>query len=265
MNKVVVTGGNGFIGSHLVNFLEKSGESVVIVDKDDGGIENVDILDKAFRNAKFIFHLGAEVGFGKEDTPWVYDRVNITGTCNVLRYALRHKVKGVVFASSAAVYDPMSAYAISKIAGEQYCYMFLRKYGLPVSVLRFFNVYGEGQNLAYGAAIPNFINALLLNEQPVITGDGSQTRDFIYVGDIVKAMVGTVGSSTSIDVGSGKGLSILKLFNIISLEMGKSVKPFFNNNDCGIMDSVSNDNRFGTTSIQIGLRRTINFYDKGVV
>lgn len=259
MNKVVVTGGAGFIGSHLVKYLENSGESVFIVEKDNGGIENCDILDKAFKNATYVYHLGAEVGFGKESTPWVYDKVNITGTCNVLRYALNHNVKGVVFASSASVYNPLSAYAVSKISGEQYCYMYSQKYGLPVSVLRFFNVYGDGQNLSYGAAIPSFINALLQNKQPVITGDGSQTRDFIHVDDVVSAMANTVGYTTTMDVGSGKGISILKLFNIISLEMEKTVKPFFNNEDCGILHSISNDNRFHTISMQFGLRRAISY------
>lgn len=262
MNKVVVTGGAGFIGSHLAIKLEELGDSVIIVDKEDGGVENCEILDKAFKNATYVYHLGAEVGFGKEDTPWCYDMVNITGTCNVLRYALKHNVRGVVFASSASIYNPLSAYAISKIAGEQYCYMYSYKYGLPISVLRFYNVYGGGQNLAYGAAVPNFINALLRNEQPVIHGDGSQVRDFIYIDDVVKAMMTTIGHTTTLDIGSGKGISILKLFNIIALEMGKSVESFFDNEDCGVLHSVSPDDRFYETSMQSGLRRTIAYYER---
>ena len=263
MHNILVTGGKGFIGSHLVEALQKQNHLVYIVEKeDDGGVLNRPLLDHLCRGVDYIYHLGAEVGFGKEGYPWEYNDTNITGTCNVLQAAVKYDIKGVVFASSAAIYQPQSAYAISKLAGEYYCRAYGSKFNLPVAILRFFNVYGPRQNLVYGAVIPNFINALIKNESPVITGDGTQTRDFIYVKDVVQAMIKSAGKSMKSDVGSGIEVSVNKLHSIIFYEWGIKAPIYLSSTNPGIKQSKSDNGQFYITDLQLGLTETLRYYQQ---
>jgi UDP-glucose 4-epimerase len=222
--KYVITGGAGFIGSHIAEDLLRDGHEVVIYDNLlSGKIENIShlkprenlafvsgsILDlpglkTAFQDADGIFHEAAIVSVPRSVTdPAETHDVNLTGTLNVLMVARDCGVKKLVFASSAAVYgdspdlpknesmlpDLLSPYAVSKIAGEYYCSVFSRLYGVRCTALRYFNVFGPRQDPTspYSGVITKFISNCLAHRPIVIYGDGNQTRDFVYVKDVVQA------------------------------------------------------------------------------
>ena len=226
MNKAVVTGGAGFIGSHLTGELAGRDFSVTVIDDLSSGkidniepllssnkitfiqesITNLPVLNKSLAEADFVFHLAALGSVPQSvEQPETYHEVNINGIFNVLLAARKNKVKKVVYTSSAAVYgnDPelpkredmlpctISPYAVTKLTGEYYCNAFHAAYGLPTVCLRFFNVFGPRQdpNSQYAAVIPNFIKRIREGNPPIIYGDGEQTRDFTYVSDVVKAMI----------------------------------------------------------------------------
>ena len=224
-NKILVTGGAGFIGSHLASELLKRKHSVVIFDNlCSGKIANLkeiskkpgfefaegDIRDEiklkaAFQGVDAVIHLAALIDITASVTdPALTNDVNVTGTLNVLREAVRCKVKRFVFASSTAVYgdaetlpitenvivNPISPYAASKLAGEAYCKAFAGSYRLSTVVLRFFNVYGpRSENSPYCGVITKFLQQANKGETINIYGDGKQTRDFIHVKDIVEALI----------------------------------------------------------------------------
>ncbi len=224
-NKILVTGGAGFIGSHLSSELLKRKNSVVVFDNlCSGKIANLkeiskktgfefiegDIRDEvklkaAFQGVDAVIHLAALIDITASVTdPALTNEVNVTGTLNVLREATRCKVKRFVFASSTAVYgdaetlpitenvivNPISPYAASKIAGEAYCKAFTGSYGLSTVVLRFFNVYGpRSENSPYCGVITKFLQQANKGQTINIFGDGKQTRDFIHVKDIVEALI----------------------------------------------------------------------------
>ena len=169
--------------------------------------------------------------------------VNVNATIKLLNYAAENKVKKVIFSSSSAVYGqnenmplketeplmPKSPYAASKACCELYLKSFYDSYGLNYTALRYFNVFGPGQdkNSQYAAVIPNFISALLDNEQPEIYGDGEQTRDFIYVKDIVNANINAAKSDYNgiVNVASGEKLSINQLYEIIQKTLASDIQP----------------------------------------
>lgn len=222
---ILVTGGAGFIGSHLIPELLKRGHSVVTLDNlCSGNMQNLkEVLDnpdftfisgdirdsatlkKAFRGVNSIVHLAALIDVVSSVTdPVSTNDVNVTGTLNVLQEAARCKVARFVFASSTAVYgdakalpiteetplDPLSPYAASKVAGEVYCRAFMNSYGLSTVILRFFNVYGpRNEKSPYSGVITKFLRQALKDETLNIFGDGEQTRDFIHVNDVVAALV----------------------------------------------------------------------------
>jgi nucleoside-diphosphate-sugar epimerase len=224
MDRYLVTGGAGFIGSHLVRALEGRaalvrvlddfstgrrsnlsgvGEKVEIV---EGDIRDLDAVRRAARSVHAIFHHAALVSVPLSVAdPVATHEINAGGTLNVLIAAAEEKVRRVVFASSTAVYgdsdripkregDPVgfvSPYAASKYVGEVYGALYHRLHAVPFVALRYFNVFGPGQeeDSPYAAAIPLFIRALLLGERPVIHGDGGQTRDFVYISDVIAANV----------------------------------------------------------------------------
>ena len=177
------------------------------------------------------------------DKPIECNDVNVNATIKLLNYAAENKVKKVIFSSSSAVYGqnenmplketeqpmPKSPYAASKASCELYLNSFYDSYGLNYTALRYFNVFGPGQdkNSQYAAVIPNFISALLDNKQPEIYGDGEQTRDFIYVEDIVKANINAAESDYNgiVNVASGKKLSINQLYEIIQETLDSDIKP----------------------------------------
>ncbi|MGA3290979.1 MAG: SDR family NAD(P)-dependent oxidoreductase [Candidatus Bathyarchaeia archaeon] len=229
MNKpcsnVLVTGGAGFIGSHLVPRLLEKGHSVTVLDNlSNGKLKNLDgvldhpkfmfqrgdIRDKTILNAVLdgkdsIVHLAALIDISASVTdPSQNYEVNVDGTFNMLHAAIKHKVKKFVFASSTAVYGdvktlpvqensvlrPISPYAASKVSGEAYCSAFANCFGLETIALRFFNIYGlRSENSPYSGVITKFLQQAAKDEVLTIYGDGKQTRDFIHVNDIVDALI----------------------------------------------------------------------------
>lgn len=217
----LITGGAGFIGSHLAEALQERGEVRVLDNLRsgyrhnlegirhtfvEGSVEDPVILDKVMQGVDFVFHLAALISVPESmEKPLETVAINTAGTLNVLEAARRHGVVKVLFASSAAVYgndphmpkredmlpQPLSPYAVTKLDGEYYCCMYNREGWVRSAVLRFFNVFGPRQDPAskYAAAVPIFINQALTGKDITIFGDGEQTRDFVYVKDVVNALL----------------------------------------------------------------------------
>jgi len=227
--KYIITGGAGFIGSHISEMLAEDHEVVIIDNQSSGKTENVDhlpvqfemgtitdisFLKHIFKGADGVFHEAAITSVPRSvEKPLPTHDVNCTGTLNVLIAARDMGIKKVVFASSSAVYGdtpklpkretmlpcPSSPYGVSKLTGEHYCKVFSDLYGLQTVSLRYFNVFGPRQdpNSEYSAVIPKFITRILRNESPVIYGDGTQTRDFIYVKDVAMANIQAMNTGAS--------------------------------------------------------------------
>ncbi|OPX67927.1 MAG: UDP-galactose-4-epimerase [Methanoregulaceae archaeon PtaB.Bin056] len=260
----VVTGGAGFIGSHLCEALAHAGHHVVIIDDLSSGrmehiapllpsprvsfiqdtVQDFSSLLDYFHGADGVFHLAAMVSVPRSIAhPLASHEVSLTGTLNVLLAARDTGVKRVVHASSAAVYgnlpglpkredmpvDPLSPYAVAKYAGERYCRVFSLLYGLQAVSLRFFNVFGPRQDPCsdYAAVIPRFIARMRAGEAPLIYGDGGQTRDFIYVKDVVTAMIQAMesGACGVFNVASGTETSVNELASLLSGLIGCRLDP----------------------------------------
>ncbi|MCX6688220.1 MAG: SDR family oxidoreductase [Methanoregula sp.] len=224
--KYIVTGGAGFIGSHIIEELVNRGDEVVILDNlfsgtmtniepflsqknvsfVKGSVTNLDLLKEIFSSADGIFHEGAIASVPRSiANPVATNEANVTGTLNILVAARDCGVKKVVFASSSSVYGntptlpkredmtpaPLSPYAVSKLTGEHYLRVFSEVYGINTVSLRYFNVFGPRQDpeSEYAAVIPKFITSILARQSPTIYGDGEQTRDFTYVKDVVQANI----------------------------------------------------------------------------
>lgn len=247
--KFVITGGAGFIGSNLAGALATENEVVVIDDLSSGKIENlagldvklvrgsvtdIELLRVAFAGAECVFHQAAVASVPKSvEDPIGTSRIGIEGTLNVLVAARDAGIDRIVYASSSAIYgdsdqlpksedmcpDPKSPYAVSKLAGERFCCVFNELYGMKNVALRYFNAYGPRQdpNSEYAAVIPRFISALLEGELPIIYGDGEQTRDFVYVMDVVRANI-LASNSRSVgvcNIASGESMSLNRLVGIM--------------------------------------------------
>lgn len=220
--RVLVTGGAGFIGSHLVRALIKRNAQVRVLDNlatgfranleavmtavdfHEADLREPDACERACDGVDAVFHLGALGSVPRSiDDPLTSNAVNVQGTLNILQAARAAGVRRLVMSSSSSVYgdtpvlpkheemrpNPRSPYAVSKLAGEEYCRAFFRTYGLETVVLRYFNVFGPRQNphSQYAAVIPKFIAALLEGRRPIIFGDGRQSRDFTHVSNVVEA------------------------------------------------------------------------------
>jgi UDP-glucose 4-epimerase len=257
--KVLVTGGAGFIGSHLVDRLVREGYPVRVIDNlSSGKIENIQhhidtnkvefikgdirdatLVNKSVDGVDFVLHLAAiiSVPFSMENPDLTFD-VNTQGTHNLLLAAAEKSVEKFVFISSCAVYgdpevnpvteeiktNPISPYAESKLIGERYCLSFNQSNQLKTVVLRFFNVYGPRQSMnAYSGVITIFINKVKQKEPLTIYGDGSQTRDFVNVRDIVDGILASMKTNKTdgevFNIGSGKPTSINDLAKAV-LELG---------------------------------------------
>jgi UDP-glucose 4-epimerase len=250
--KILVTGGAGFIGSNLVDKLIDEGHKVFAIDNlSTGKKENLNkkaIFYKAdichlekilhlFKGIDFVFHLAANprVIFSVEN-PIESHKVNVDGTLNVLYASYKNKVKRLIFASSAAVYGnikklplkedmapkPVSPYGLHKLIGEYYCQLFSNLYNLETVCLRYFNVYGPRMdpNGPYASVIGKFLKLKKENKPLTIYGDGKQTRDFVYVDDVVKANIlvmksKKVGKGEVINICSGKNYSINYIAKLI--------------------------------------------------
>ena len=258
--KLLVTGGAGFIGSHLVRTLLLRGDSVRVLDSfetgkrenladiagdldvQDGDVREIQLCRDACRGVEAVFHLAAvgSVPLSIEN-PIETHEVNVTGTLNVLLAARERGVRRVVFASSSSVYGngpekakvealcplPASPYAVSKLAAEEYAVVFHEVYGLEAVALRYFNVFGPRQDphSMYAAVVPRFITTLLDGKAPPIYGDGHQTRDFTYVENVVRANLLALECSPeacgrAYNVGCGEATSVNELFRAIRERIG---------------------------------------------
>jgi UDP-glucose 4-epimerase len=269
MSKVIVTGGAGFIGSHIAQELVKRGHQVTIIDNlTTGKLSNIEpvlgnknadfvrgsivdlpLLRKLFTGADYIFHQAALPSVPRSiKSPRASHTANITGTLNVLLTARDKGVKKVVYASSSSVYgdtpalpkvedmmpNPQSPYAVTKLAGEYYCRTFQQIYGLNSVCLRYFNVYGPRQDPAsqYAAVIPLFVNNVLAGKPPVIFGNGEQTRDFTFVRDVVEAnILAAENPATGVfNIGSGVRVTINHLAQlVIRLAGNDAIKVVYQN------------------------------------
>lgn len=263
--RVLVTGGAGFIGSHLVDALVARGDTVTVLDNlSNGSMDNLknhttnpafrfvqgDIRDtKAIENAfvgvDAVIHEAAMISIPLSiEDPKLANNVNAGGTLALLKASLEHGAKRFIYASSCAVYgeqarlpiredaplNPLSPYASSKLVAEQSCRTFFELEGLETVCLRYFNVYGARQTGEYAGVMTKFMERLRANQPPVIYGDGEQTRDFIYVGDVVDATLlalerdGVAGKT--LNVGTGRATSINELCGIFLRSTGKTrLKP----------------------------------------
>jgi UDP-glucose 4-epimerase len=257
--KVLVTGGAGFIGSHAVDRLILEGHEAVVVDNLVTGkrrninraarFYKMDVqswrLERVFRNERpnVVMHLAAQMDVRKSVEDPMFDaQVNVLGTLNVLQQAVKHGVRKVIFSSSGgAIYGeqetypaaenhvlkPLSPYGLSKLCGEQYLSYFQRVSGLQAVSLRYANVYGPRQDPEGEAGVVAiFIQKMLNNEQAVINGNGRQTRDFVFVDDVVEANLAVMGQETqgTFNVGTGVETSINDLFRILVQHTGSTCK-----------------------------------------
>jgi UDP-glucose 4-epimerase len=259
--KVVVTGGAGFIGSHIVDKMLEAGSQVTVIDDFSSGREqnlsaaskregfrlirgsvcDLEMLQQHLAGVDYVFHQAAVASVPLSiENPRRSHEVNLTGSLNVLLAARNRGVKRVILASSSAVYGdspailkqetqvpcPQSPYALTKLGAEYYCQIFGFVYGLSSICLRYFNVYGPRQDLHsdYAAVIPRFILALQEGKSPIIFGDGQQTRDFIFVKDVVSAnLEAAAGSSRgNYNIASGRAVSLNELTRVLSELMGRS-------------------------------------------
>ena len=303
MKKVIVTGGAGFIGSHLTELLLSRGYHIIIIDdfstgkianiepllksmKVDfiqGSITELPLLQNLFQGVDFVFHQAAlsSVPRSVED-PLSTNKVNITGTLNVLLAARDNNVKKVIYASSSSVYgdtptlpkredmvsNPQSPYALTKLVGEYYCRVFYQIYDLPTICLRYFNVYGPRQDSdsQYAAVIPIFITRLSQNKPPIIYGDGEQTRDFTFVKDVIQAnIIGAESDACGIfNIGRGENSTLNDLAKTITDLMGKDLQSEYQPPRVGdVRDSLADISKARAIgyepqySLDKGLRETI--------
>ncbi len=280
--KFVVTGGAGFIGSNIAKLLVKKGHDVIILDNLNTGREInlesikekieqhiVDIRDKKIINeiikdSDGIFHQAALANvyesFSKSKE---YFDVNVKGTKNIFEIAKENEIK-VVFASSSSVYGevkimpitenidrkPIHPYGQTKLDCEFLAEKFSKE-GLKVIGLRYFNVYGLGQNDAYAGVITKFLNKIKENKSPEIFGDGSQTRDFIFVKDVANANLSAMMSKINFEffnIGSQKSISILELAQIIIKNSGLNLKPEFK-------ESLQGDAKISLADITLAIKK----------
>ncbi len=306
----IVTGGAGFIGSHITRTLVELGHEVTVIDNlssgkrenisgllstgqvtlVEGSITDLDLLKGNFEGADGVFHEAAIIS-----VPWSVGHpqetaaVNVMGTLNVLVAARDCGVKKVVVASSSAVYgdnpelpkreemlpEPTSPYALSKMTGEYLGPVFSRSYGLDFVALRYFNVYGPGQDpaSAYAAVIPKFVTRILNNQVPLIYGDGSQTRDFIYVADVVKANLCAMEKSVKgiFNVASGERTSVNELSRLIPELMDVTVQATCEQprkgdilHSCADISRMKQDLFTPEFALRTGLKETVAWYRNNV-
>lgn len=251
MKNVVITGGAGFIGCHLVRELLEKKYKVIVIDNLSTGselnihkkalfkkidIRDFDALKQAMKGVDYVFHLAALPRIQRSiANPLETNEVNIQGTLNVLEAARVNKVKRVIFTSSSSVYgdkkslpltenmipQPLSPYALQKYIGERYCQMYTELYGLETISLRLFSVYGPGQNGQdeFATAIGRFLYLKRLGKPLIIYGDGKKTRDFTYINDVVDALIKSIKVSLPkekvINICAGKAYSINQIAKFI--------------------------------------------------
>jgi len=303
MAKYLVTGGAGFIGSNLVEEVLKRGDYVRVLDnfstgrRDnlaeftgnsnfeliEGDLRSYHIVLEAVKGMDYVLHQGALPSVPRSvKDPITTNDVNVNGTLNILDASINAGVKRVVFASSSSIYGngeelpkredmkpaPESPYAISKYAGERYCQIFTKLYGLETVCLRYFNVFGPRQdpNSQYSAVIPKFIQLIKEGQSPTIYGDGEASRDFTYVANVVNANLLACTAKDAVgevfNVACGEGITINQLVKKLTDLCGNNVKPIYK-------DPRPGDVKHSYASIEkaktlLGYNATISF-DEGLM
>jgi len=266
MATYLVTGGAGFIGSNIVEELLEQGQKIRVLDNFstgkkenispfldrieliEGDIRNYHTVRKAVEGVHFVLHQAALPSVPRSiKNPIMTNEVNVGGTLNILHAAKDGGVKRVVYASSSSVYgnsvvlpkredmspNPLSPYAVSKLAGEKYCQVFYQIYGLETVCLRYFNVFGPKQdpNSQYSAVIPKFIVAIKEDKRPVIYGDGKQSRDFTFVANVVEANMLACKANDAVgkvfNIACSKRHSLINLVDSLNRIFGSDIKPVF--------------------------------------
>jgi UDP-glucose 4-epimerase len=264
--KVLVTGGAGFIGSHIVDALVARGDTVVVLDDlstgrranlaavagdvrlDVGSVADLDAVRRAAEGCEVVFHMAAVASVQRTvEAPIDTSAVNLGGTLNVLEAARAAGARRVVFAGSAAAYGdnpalplresetprPLSPYAIEKLASEQYMRVWSQLYGLETVTLRFFNVFGPRQDPSspYSGVISIFVDRLMAGRPAAIYGDGRQTRDFVYVADVVRAnlLAASVpeANGRTFNVARGEETTVRELYDTLRRIVGRGPEPVF--------------------------------------
>jgi len=301
--KVLVTGGAGFIGSHLVDRIIQEGNQVVVIDNLSTGkrkhvnkkavLYKIDIrsrrIERVFRKERplTVVHLAAQMNVRHStENPGFDADVNILGTLNLLEHAVKNGVRKVSFASSGgAVYgeqevfpaaeshrtEPLSPYGISKLAGEKYLAYYANTMGLRTVVLRFANVYGPRQDSEGEAGVVAIFSKLMLEGgQPIINGTGKQTRDFVYVDDVVESIMATIGENIQgiFNVGTGQESTVNECYGIIKKLTNSSCKDLYGAAKKGeqfrsVLDVTKLKERFGwdpQVALPEGLKLTVEFF-----
>jgi UDP-glucose 4-epimerase len=306
-NKILVTGGAGFIGSHLTEALVTEGCQVTVLDNLSSGnrsnlksvkgrinfckadIRDLQTVENTTQGCEAIFHLAAMVSVPQTVTqPIESAQINDMGTLHIFEAARRNNVGCVVFASSSAVYGddprlpkqeemnpvPLSPYAVQKLSGENYARVFNMLYGIKTTSLRFFNVFGPRQDPSspYSGVISIFMSKAVSKSPPTIYGDGNQSRDFIFVKDVVRAILLAAtaddAAGKSINVGTGRSISINRLWGIISQRNGLTIEPQYASPRPGdILKSVADIQRAKSLlgfephySFEKGIEQTFEWY-----
>lgn len=310
MSVFLITGGAGFIGSNIVKHLVEKEETVKVFDNlSTGNLNNIenflnlsnfsmikaDLTDegevrKAIAGVDYVLHQAAIPSVQRSiEHPVRSNDSNIKGTLNLLIAARDEKVKKLVYASSSSIYGavkelpkredmaiaPLSPYALTKYAGERYCQIFSDIYGLPTVCLRYFNVFGPGQNpdSEYSAVIPKFIKLMLEGKSPVIFGDGEQSRDFTYVDNVVMANISAAHSDVSgevINIACGERRTVNKLVESLNNILDKNIEPIYKESRLGdvkhsFADITKAKQLLGfepQVKFNQGLEKTIEFYSK---
>jgi UDP-glucose 4-epimerase len=308
----VVTGGAGFIGSHLCRALLKRGRSVRVVDNfststgenlsqiqeqhpDQCEVHEQDIrelseLKKLFQRADTIYHQAAITSVQRSvEDPLECNSVNVEGTLKVLVAARDAGAQKVIFASSTSVYgdseelpkeegmkpEPVSPYAVTKYVGELYCKIFSEIHDLPTLALRYFNVFGPNQDpkSEYAAVVPRFITRTLAGQSPIIYGDGEQSRDFIFVEDVVAANLLAAASDiqgTHLNIGCGQASTVNEVARMINEILGLELEPIYESARLGeVRRSEADISRASkllgfkpNSSLRNGLDQTVEWFQK---
>ena len=305
--KYLVTGGAGFIGSNITKVLLERGEKVSVLDNFstgrrenlypfsdnknfrlfEGDLRSFHIVREAVRDTDYVLHHGALPSVPRSiNDPITTNDVNILGTLNVLEAAREFNIKRVIYASSSSIYgnsyekiksealpvQPMSPYALTKYAGERYCQIFYHLYGLETVCLRYFNVFGINQDPGsqYSAVIPKFLMLMINDINPIIYGDGLQSRDFTYVENNVEANIlactAPEAKGKVLNIACGRSYDLLTLVKEINLLLGKKIEPKFEAYRTGdVMHSLADISQAEKilgysvkVNFQKGLEKTLN-------
>jgi UDP-glucose 4-epimerase len=307
MSTYLVTGGAGFIGSHIATALVERGHKVCVYDNlssgrlsnlahladrvefIEGDLVNRADVERAVAHVEVVFHQAALASVPHSvAAPLETNAACVTGTVNMLDAARRAGVRRVVYAASSSAYGddptpakherlvpaPLSPYAAAKLGGEFYCQAFTATYGLETVALRYFNVFGPRQDpkSQYAAVIPKFITEMLAGRRPTVFGDGKQSRDFVYIDNVVQANLLAADAPAAvgrvINVGCGRSYNLLDLMAGINRALGTSIEPIFDAPRAGdVRESLADIslarellNYEPSVDFEEGLRRTIDYY-----